>query len=298
MSELSRDNTHARKDHVGVSALFGTCVAGYWSRLVHERFATGPFLFVTSDVVVRMQGAGRPLLVKSVQASIVPAHPFPGINNMDEKHWDSAFMIYVVTSLDTKAALTYCAMHSDLAPERCQRMLESRFDEAPADEITCILEAQNSWSAIRRQINKWLVEYAVQVWIDDCNKNLGVAPSYEAVFQKYFRLCEEAKIKCMGYARYDSRKKLVQRWMAKWESTRTSIETHEGENVTEIVGKVPAPESPDNYNFSSFCDPHFGYQLWPRNRGQNVLVATKTGAKKRPRFRGRLGGVIFGPLWG
>ena len=152
--------------------------------------------------------------------------------------WDIAFGIYVSGGLLGDAALVYCGMNGADDLVACRSLIEERYLSEDVEEIRKVLDAVGKWQRLRKPINQWLVEYALNEWIEKINKTAGVAPSFDSVFEKYRSLRAEKDTPEERYEHYDCRKKWVQRFMDKWSSTRKSIITHEADSSAEITNKV------------------------------------------------------------
>lgn len=134
----------------------------------------------------RARGSNSPLLLS------------PCIARMDEKTLsvykiDMAFGIYVLAELDITVALVYCRMVGATSMQRYTAILEARYLLERVEDINEIHLAMGRWKDLRPHIDKWLVEYSLNMWIENMNVNIGIAPAYDSVFEKYRALREEKK---------------------------------------------------------------------------------------------------------
>ena len=162
---------------------------------------------------------------------------------MDEKSLsvyklDMAFGIYVLAELNITAALVYCRMVGARDMQKCHGILEARYLLERVEDINEIHLSTGRWKNLRPHIDQWLVEYSLNLWIEKMNVNIGLAPAYDSVFEKYRALREEKNMDDIKYDRGDLRKTWVKRYMQKWASTRTTITTHEADSGVDVVTKV------------------------------------------------------------
>ena len=134
----------------------------------------------------RARGSNSPLLLS------------PCIARMDEKTLsvykiDRALGIYVLAELDITVALVYCRMVGATSMQRYTAILEARYLLERVEDINGIHLAMGRWKDLRPHIDKWLVEYSLNMWIESMNVNIGIAPAYDSVFEKYRALREEKK---------------------------------------------------------------------------------------------------------
>ena len=152
--------------------------------------------------------------------------------------WDVAFGIYVMGGLDVEVTLKYCLHHGAKNLLYCQEVIEQRYLLENVTNISAILDGQGHWETLQTFIRQWLLESSLNKWIANMNLKAGVAPSYEAVFDKYRALRAENKMAPTSYGSYASRKTWVQRFMSKWHATRGIVVTHEAEDSRAVVRKV------------------------------------------------------------
>ena len=159
-------------------------------------------------------------------------------NGLSLRHWDIAFAIYVVSGLLMDVALVYCSMNGSKDNAFCKDILEMRYLAEPVDCINSIVDGCGHWLLIKPVALSWFSEYKLNQWITMMNESVGVAPSYQSVFERYMDLnADRDNLKTL-YRTPEAKRKWVQRFMAKWKSSRGSVCCHEAENATSVVTKV------------------------------------------------------------
>ena len=175
-----------------------------------------------------------------------------------------AFGIYVLAELNIAAALVYCRMVGARSMQKYHGILEARYLLERVEDINEIHLAMGRWKDLRPHIDKWLVEYSLNMWIETMIVNIGIAPAYDSVFEKYRALRQEKQLDDIKYVRVDLRKTWVKRFMQKWSSTRTTITTHEADSGADVVTKVGTKRRATARNPVRFWDPILGTKNGPR----------------------------------
>ena len=160
------------------------------------------------------------------------------LHGMSLRSWDTGFAIYVTAGVLIDVAVLYCLMQGADNTELCREVLELRYLSEPLDTLNAILDGAGPWQHVKGCVDDWLVEHRLNEWIGVMNEVVGVAPSYESVFSHYRTLCTHRSDLDSIYLKPESRRKRVQRFMAKWESSRGRIHSHEAESQQAVATKV------------------------------------------------------------
>ena len=160
------------------------------------------------------------------------------VNGLSIRNWDIAFAIYVTTGLLMDVALVYCSMAGSKNNAFCKEVLEMRYLAESVDCINAILDGCGHWLLIKPIVLDWVNEHKLSQWITMMNASVGVAPSYQCVFERYVSLSMHRDNLKSLYRTPDVRRKWVQRFMKRWKSSRGNVCCHEAENVNAVVTKV------------------------------------------------------------
>ena len=185
------------------------------------------------------------------------------LHGMSLRSWDTAFAIYVTAGVLIDVAVLYCLMQGADNAELCREVLELRYLSEPLDTLNAILDGTGPWQRVKGCVDDWLVEHRLHEWIRVMNEIVGVAPSYESVFCHYKTLCTHRSDLDSIYLKPESRRKWVQRFMAKWQSSRGCIHSHEAESQQAVAGKV-RPEGMTNRILLRFGNLVLGTALVPK----------------------------------
>ena len=190
-------------------------------------------------------------------------------HGLSRKAWDIAFGIYVQAKAQAKPALYFCLRQGASSLELCREVIERRFLAEDVEVINSIVDMKGIWLQLGTQIQKFLVEYRLNEWIDSMNVNTGLAPSYEDVFDKYKELRQEMNMTLVNYAAYKDRKKWVARFMKKWNASRRALCTHEAENEQAVNTKATM-RTPKPHPKPTFVVPVLGVEFGTPNWGPHI----------------------------
>ena len=130
----------------------------------------------------------RSLSWSNVSVHYVALHRMT-LHGLSVHKWDVAFVIYVTAGVLIDVALLYCSMQGVDNLKLCQEVLQLRYLVEPVDCMNAILDGTAHWLLIKSVVKSWLAEYNLNQWVGAMNLKLGVAPSYEFVFNHYMSLC-------------------------------------------------------------------------------------------------------------
>ena len=154
------------------------------------------------------------------------------------QRWDVAFAIYVLTNGKSDIAVAYLA-HEGLTKDiNSREILERRYLEETVEKINAVHSDQEYWIKVRFNAQEWTASYNLHAWVESMNAQLGVAPSYETVFEQYQRYCHHRSDLKFLYRTPENRRKWVRRFMEKWGAARRSIRTQEAEDNRSLRNKV------------------------------------------------------------